>query len=59
MLAIRKPNVLVLMPDQHCPFLSSPYAHPFAQTPAMQRLADRGVVFDSAYGPAPLCVPPR
>ena len=51
--AIRKPNVLVLIPDQQCPFLGSPFAHPFAQIPVMQRLADRGVVFDNANGPSP------
>ena len=33
-----RPNVLVLMSDQHNPLVSSPYGHPFIQTPAIQSL---------------------
>ena len=53
------PNVLVLMSDQHNPMVSSPYGHPFMRTPALQALADRGVTFENAYCPSPLCVPSR
>ena len=54
-----RPNVLVLMSDQHNPFVSSPYGHPFVRTPAIQALADRGVTFENAYCASPLCVPSR
>ena len=53
------PNVLVLMSDQHNPMVSSPYGHAFMRTPALQALADRGVTFENAYCPSPLCVPSR
>ncbi len=55
----RPPNILVLMSDQHNPRMSSPYGHPFVSTPTLQRLADRGVTFETAYCPSPLCVPSR
>ena len=54
-----RPNVLVLMSDQHNPIVSTPYGHSFIQTPAIQSLADRGVTFDQTYCPSPLCVPSR
>lgn len=52
-------NVLFLFSDEHNPFFSGPYGHPFVQTPALDELASRGVVFDAAYCPAPLCAPSR
>lgn len=53
------PNVVLLMADEHTPFVSSVYAHPLARTPNMQRLAQRGTVFENAYCPSPLCLPSR
>ena len=47
------------MSDEHAPQVSSPYGHPFVQTPHMQRLADQGVVFEQGYCNSPLCVPSR
>ena len=52
-------NVIVFMSDEHSPRYSSPYGHPFVETPNMQRLADAGTVFENAYCPSPLCVPSR
>ena len=52
-------NVLLLISDEHNPFYSSVYGHPFVQTPAMDRLAENGVVYESAYCPSPLCTPSR
>jgi len=57
--AAARPNVLVLMSDQHNPMVSSPYGHSFVHTPAIQSLSDRGVTFANAYCPSPLCVPSR
>lgn len=54
-----KPNILVLMADEHDPMMSSPYGHPFVRTPNLQRLADQGATFESAYCNSPLCVPSR
>lgn len=54
-----KPNLLLLMSDEHNPRFSEPYGHPFVRTPHLQRLAAEGVTFDAAYCPAPLCVPSR
>ena len=59
MTVAERPNVLVLMSDQHNPLVSSPYGHPFIRTPAIQALADRGATFDQTYCPSPLCVPSR
>ncbi|MCY3958480.1 MAG: sulfatase-like hydrolase/transferase [Chloroflexi bacterium] len=59
MSAAARPNVLVLMSDQHNPMVSSAYGHSFVSTPAIQGLADRGVTFENAYCPSPLCVPSR
>ena len=55
----RPPNFLVIMSDEHGAKYSSAYRHPLIQTPAMDRLAEEGVTFDSAYCNAPLCVPSR
>ncbi|MDH7601556.1 MAG: sulfatase-like hydrolase/transferase [Armatimonadota bacterium] len=56
-------NVLILMSDEHNPRYSSVYLCPgypdFLHTPNMQELARRGVVFEHAYCPAPLCMPSR
>ena len=59
MTTLAQPNVLLLMSDQHNPMVSSPYGHSFIRTPAIQTLADRGVTFENAYCPSPLCVPSR
>ena len=52
-------NVLMMKSDEHNPFFSSVYGHPFIQTPNMERLARRGVVFENAYCTSPLCMPSR
>ncbi|HJO05961.1 MAG TPA: sulfatase-like hydrolase/transferase [Chloroflexota bacterium] len=54
-----KPNILVIMSDEHDPTISTPYGHPFVRTPYQQRLADEGAVFENAYCNSPLCVPSR
>jgi choline-sulfatase len=50
---------LIIMTDEHNPFVSSPWGHPFIRTPNIQRLADRGVVLENTYCNSPLCVPSR
>lgn len=53
------PNVLVVMSDQHHPRFMGCADHPLLQTPNMDRLAQRGTRFSSAYCNAPLCGPSR
>jgi choline-sulfatase len=53
-----RPNILLVMADQlAAPFLPA-YGGP-AITPAIDRLAAEGVVFESAYSNSPLCAPAR
>ncbi len=54
-----RPNFLIIMTDEHNPQISSPHGHPFIHTPALQRLADGGAVFENGYCNSPLCVPSR
>lgn len=52
-------NLLILMSDEHRRDATGFMGHPAAPTPALDRLAARGMVFDNAYTPAPICVPAR
>ncbi len=54
-----KPNILIIMSDEHAPMFSSVYGHPLVRTPNMQRLAAAGATFDAAYCNSPLCMPSR
>lgn len=55
----KKPNILVIMADQHGAWASGAYGHPFIQTPHLDRLAQTGVTFESAYCNSPICGPSR
>jgi choline-sulfatase len=52
-------NVVILMSDEHNPFISSLYGHPMVRTPNMERLAKLGTVFKNAYCPSPVCLASR
>ncbi|MCY3832488.1 MAG: choline-sulfatase [Chloroflexi bacterium] len=54
-----KPNILIIMSDEHAPMFSSVYGHPIVRTPNMERLARAGATFDAAYCNSPLCMPSR
>ena len=54
-----KPNILLIIADQLVPFLTGVYGHPVVRTPHLDRLAKRGVRFDAAYTPCPICAPAR
>jgi len=55
----KKPNILVIMSDEHDPAVTGCYGDPIVKTPNLDRLADGGVVFDACYTTSPLCVPAR
>ena len=55
----KKPNILVLVSDEHTPKTLGCYGHPFVRTPHLDALARQGVTFDNAYCNSPLCVPSR
>jgi choline-sulfatase len=54
-----QPNILFLMSDQHAQKLAGCYGDPIVRTPHLDRLAARGVIFDNAYCPSPICTPSR
>jgi len=54
-----RPNILMLMGDQHPVFMTGCYGHPVVKTPTMDGIAGEGITFDSAYCPSPLCAPSR
>ncbi|HEY8477467.1 MAG TPA: sulfatase-like hydrolase/transferase [Chloroflexota bacterium] len=54
-----RPNVLVLLSDEHSPLTLGCYGSRVVQTPNLDALAARGVLFEQAYCQAPVCVPSR
>jgi choline-sulfatase len=55
----KRPNVLLVIADQMTPLLTGLYGHPVVKTPHLNVLAEKGVRFDAAYSPCPLCAPAR
>lgn len=54
-----RPNIVLIMSDQHRASVCGYAGDPHARTPNLDRLANEGVAFDNAYCPCPLCVPSR
>jgi choline-sulfatase len=54
-----QPNILFIVSDQMTAALTGVYGHPVVKTPNLERLAERGIRFDAAYTPFPLCSPGR
>ena len=52
-------NILFIMADQLRWDYLSCYGHPHLQTPNLDNLAKKGVMFQSAYVQAPVCGPSR
>lgn len=56
---IDRPNILIVMSDQHRAGLTRRSGFPLDTMPILDRMAAQGVAFDGAYTTAPLCVPAR
>lgn len=54
-----RPNVLFILGESHAPDLLGALGNSFIKTPNLDRLAERGVLFENAYCASPLCVPAR
>jgi choline-sulfatase len=55
----KRPNILFVMCDQMAPGFLPIHGHPLVKAPHIESLAERGVVFESAYCASPLCAPSR
>ena len=56
---IDRPNILMIMADQLSAQFLGAYGHATVQTPHLDALAERGVLFESAYTNCPICAPSR
>ncbi len=54
-----RPNMVIVMSDQHNKHVAGCYGDPVASTPSLDHLASTGVLFGNAYCPFPLCAPAR
>lgn len=54
-----RPNIVLVMTDQHAARCLGSMGDPAAQTPNLDQLAAQGTVFSNTYCPSPLCVPSR
>ncbi len=54
-----RPNILLICTDQQFAGAMRCAGNPDLQTPAMDAIAQKGVRFEKAYCPQPLCVPSR
>ncbi len=55
----QKPNILIIMTDQHSRQFLGCYGNDIVRTPNLDRLAGRGMRFTNSYCPSPVCVPSR
>jgi len=57
--APERPNILLIMSDEHNASVMGCAGNSIANTPNLDRLAARGVFFENCYCNSPLCVPSR
>lgn len=55
----RRPNIVLIVSDQHNPHVMGCAGDPVVQTPNLDRLAAEGARLNGCYTPAPLCAPAR
>jgi len=53
-----RPNILWITSEDNSPFLGA-YGDSLAHTPNLDRLAQRGVVYENAFATTPVCAPAR
>lgn len=53
------PNIVLLLADQLRPDFLGCYGANFVKTPTIDNLANRGIRYETAVSPCPLCVPAR
>ena len=54
-----KPNLLVFLTDDHAQWAMGAYGNRGIRTPALDYLAQTGVLFENAFTPTPVCSPAR
>jgi arylsulfatase A-like enzyme len=57
--AAEKPNIVVIISDDHGYLDSTPYGAADIRTPNLERLAKDGVTFTHMFAPSPSCSPSR
>uniref|UniRef100_UPI0035CC300A sulfatase family protein n=1 Tax=uncultured Sphingomonas sp. TaxID=158754 RepID=UPI0035CC300A len=57
--ASARPNIILIVSDQHRAGLSKAAGYPFDTSPRFDRLVRSGASFANSYATAPLCVPSR
>jgi len=55
----KKPNIIIYLSDDHGYDDSGVYGNAQIQTPHIDRLAEEGLTFTSAFAATPLCSPSR
>ncbi|WP_234572728.1 sulfatase-like hydrolase/transferase [Rhodohalobacter sp. 614A] len=53
-----RPNILWITSEDNSPFIGA-YGDSLAVTPNIDRLADRGILFENAFATTPVCAPSR
>lgn len=56
---MRKPNIVLIVDDQHRGDCLGIAGHPDVKTPYIDSLAAKGVLFQNAYSACPTCIPAR
>lgn len=54
----KRPNILWITSEDNSPFLGV-YGDSLATTPNLDRLADRGILYENAFATTPVCAPSR
>ena len=55
----KRPNILMIMSDEHNAGVTGCYGNEIVRTPSLDLLAKRGITFEDCYCNSPLCVPSR
>ena len=56
---MKRPNILVIMSDEHTASVMGAAGDSIVQSPNLDELAQKGVLFENCYTPSPICVPAR